>query len=257
MRPLVVIAVLAVVAIVAAVALKYGARRLDSVVASTVERYGSEITGTDVHVDGVNLALTSGRAELAGITIDNPRGYETDYAVHVGRASVEVDVASLAGDVPVIEEIVLDGVLVNAEQREAASNLTDIQKHATASSGEEPAGEPARIVVERFRVNDARLLLTSEYLKEPEELPLSDVVVTDIGSSTGGATYSEAASAMLMPVLAAARTAAAARLREVAGEAVSQAAREELEDESQDLRERTDEARQRLGERAEELLERE
>ena len=204
MRPAIVIAVLAVVAIVAAVALKYGARRLDSVVASTVERYGSDITGTDVSVDGVNLALTQGRAELAGVTIDNPRGYETDYAVHVGRASVELDVASLAGEVPVIEEIVLDGALVNAEQREAASNLTDIQKHATASSGDEPAepaGEPARIVVERFRVNNARLLLTSEYLREPEELPLSDVVVTDIGSDTGGVTYSEAASAMLMPLI--------------------------------------------------------
>jgi hypothetical protein len=257
MRPAILIAVLVVVAIAAAVALKYGARRLDGVVASTVERYGSAITGTDVSVDGVNLALTAGRAELAGVTIDNPRGYETDYAVHVGRASVELDVASLAGDVPVIEEIVLDGALVNAEQRDAASNLTDIQRHATASSGEEPAQEPARIVVERFRVNDARVLLTSEYLKEPEELPLSDVVVEGIGSGTGGATYSEAASAMLMPVLAAARTAAAARLREVAGEAVSQAAREELEGESEELRERTDEARQRISERAEELLDRE
>lgn len=257
MRPAIVIAVLAVVAIVAAVALKYGARRLDGVVASTVERYGSAVTGTDVSVDGVDLALTAGRAELAGVTIGNPRGYETDYAVHIGRASVELDVGSLAGDVPVIEEIVLDGALINAEQREAASNLTDIQQHATASSGEEPAGEPARIVVQRFRLADARVLLTSEYLNGPEELPLPDVVVEGIGSATGGATYSEAASAMLTPVLTAARTAVAARLREVAGEAVSQAAREELESESAELRERTDEARERVSEKAEELLDRE
>ena len=257
MRPAIVIGVLAAVAIAAAVALKYGARRLDGAVASTVERYGSAVTGTDVSVDGVDLALTAGRAELAGITVGNPRGYETDYAVHVGRASVELDVGSLAGDVPVIEEIVLDGALVNAEQREAASNLTDIQRHASASSGEAPAGEPARIVVERFRLNDARVLLTSEYLNEPEELPLADVVVEGIGSATGGATYSDAAAAMLTPVLAAARTAVAARLREVAGEAVSQAAREELESESEDLRQEADETRQRLSEEAEELLDRE
>lgn len=257
MRPAILIAVLAAVAIAAAVALRYGARRLDSVVGSTVERYGSAVTGTDVSVDGVSLALTAGRAELAGVTVGNPRGYETDYAVHIGRASVELDVASLAGDVPVVEEIVLDGALINAEQREAASNLTDIQRHATASSGEAPVGEPGRIVVERFRVNDARVLLTSEYLSEPEELPLRDVVVEGIGSAGGGATYSEAAEAMLTPVLAAARTAVAERLREVAGEAVSEAAREELENESQELREQTDEARQRLSEKAEELLDRE
>lgn len=254
MRPAVLIAVLAAAAIAAAVALRYGVRRLDGVVASTVERHGTAVTGTDVNVDGVDLALTAGRAELAGLTVENPPGYETGYAVHIGRASVELDVGSLAGDVPVVEALVLDGALINAEQREAGSNLTDIQRHVTSSSSGEPAGEPGRIVVERFVLENARVLLTSEYLSEPEELPLPDVVVERIGAS-GGATYSEAAEAMLTPVLAAARSAAAARLREVAGEAVSDAAREELDDESQELRERADEARQEVSE-VEELLDR-
>lgn len=252
MRPMILIAVLAAVAIAVGVALRYGARSLDSVVASTVERYGSAVTGTDVSVEGVDLALTAGRAELAGLTVENPPGYDTDYAVHVGRASVTLDIGSLATDVPVIEDLVLDGALINAEQRDAGSNLTDIQRHATASSGDE-AGEPGRIVVERFRLVDARVLITSEYLSTPEELPLRDVVVENIGAGIGGVTYSEAAEAMLTPVLAAARTAVSERLREAAGQAVSAAAREGLEEESRDLRERTDEARRDLSERFEEL----
>ena len=256
MRPLILIAILAVVAIAVGVALRYGARELDSVVASTIERYGSALTGTDVTVKGVDLALTAGRADLAGLTVGNPRGYETDYAVRIGSASVALDIGSLAGEVPVIDELILDGALINAEQREAASNLTDIQKHATASSGEPPAGEPERIVVERFRVRNASVLVTSEHLSNPEELPLRDIVVENIGSATGGATYSEAAEAMLMPVLAAARSAAAARLRSAAGEAVSEAAREELEEESEELRDRTDEERLEVSERVEELPDR-
>jgi len=83
--------------------------------------------------------------------------------------------------------------------------------------------------VERFRVRNARVLVTSPHMSKPEELQLEDVVVDNIGGATGGATYSEAAEAMLMPILAAARSAAADRLRSVAGEAVSDAAREELE----------------------------
>jgi len=249
MRPAIVIAVLAVVAIAVGVAFRYGAGRLDSTVASTVERYGSAVTGTQVDAGSVELALTAGRASFAGLTVDNPRGYDTDYAVRVESATVELDVGSLAGEVPVVEEIVLDGALINAEQRDAASNLTDIQKHATASSGEAPAGEPGRIIVERFRLRNARVLLTSELLSKPEELPLSDIVVSNIGSSTGGATYSEAAEAMLMPVIAAARSAAAQRLRGEAGDAVSDAAREELDEEA-------DEARQEVSERVEELLDR-
>ena len=51
----------------------------------------------------------------------------------------------------------MTGALINAEQREAASNLTDIQRHATGSSGD-AQGNPARIVIQRFRVVDARVL---------------------------------------------------------------------------------------------------
>jgi hypothetical protein len=256
MRPAVLIAILIAVGLAVAFGLRYGAGRLDAVVASTVERYGGELTGTEVDVDGVELALAAGRASFAGLTVGNPRGYETDYAVRIGSATVELDVGSLAGDVPVIEELVLDGALINAEQRAAASNLTDIQKHATASSGEPAAGEPKRIVVERFRVRDARVLVSSEYLDAPEELPLRDIVVDGIGTQTGGVTYSEAAEAMLMPVLTAARSAATERLRGAAADAVSDAAREELEDESRRLQEETDEARREVSEKVEELLER-
>jgi hypothetical protein len=248
---------LAAVSIAAAVALRYGVRRLDGVVAATVERYGSALTGTDVNVAGVDLALADGRADLAGITIANPKGYETDHAVHIGHASVALDVGSLAGDVPVIEELTLDGALINAEQRERASNLTDIQEHATASTGDTPPGaEQGRIVVKRFRLSDARVLLTSKYLSEPEELPLRDIVVEDIGTATGGATYSQAAEAMLAPVLAAARSAAGERMKAVAAGAASDAVREELDDEAGEARDRADELENEVSERVDELLDR-
>ena len=255
MRPAILIAILVIVAIAAAVALRYGANRLDGVVASTVERYGSAFTGTDVDVDGLDLELTAGRATIGDLTVGNPQGYETDYAVRVGSTTVVLDVSSLTGDVPVIEELVLDGALINAEQRDTASNLTDIQKHATASSGEAPAGAQSRIIVERFRVRNAHVLLTSEHLSKPEALDLEDVVVDGIGGRTG-ATYSAAAEAMLTPILAAARSATAERLRSAAADAASDAAREELEEETEDLRERAEEARQEVTEKVEKLLDR-
>jgi hypothetical protein len=232
MRPAIVVGVLAAVAVAVALGLRYGNRRLDAVVAAAVERHGSAVTGTDVDVGGVALALSAGRADLAGITIANPSGYDTDYAVRVGHATVALDIGSLAGDVPVIEELLLDGATINAEQRSAASNLTDIQRHVGGAP--DSADEPGRIVVERFRLSNARVVLTSEHLSEPEELVLRDVVVAGIGETTGGVTYAQAAEAMLAPVLEEARAAATERLRAAAADAV----REELEDE---VRERVDE----------------
>ena len=218
MRPVILIAVLAVVAVAAVVALRYGAaraRRRRGVDGRALRQrrdgHGRQRRRRRLGADGrARASSPASRSAIRG-------GYDTDYAVRIGSATVALDIGSLAGDVPVVEELILDGALINAEQREAASNLTDIQKHATASSGEPQAGEPGRIVVERFRVRNARVLVTSEHLSRPEELPLRDIVVKSIGSATGGATYSEAAEAMLMPVLAAARAAAAERLRSAAG----------------------------------------
>jgi hypothetical protein len=242
MRRAMLFVIVVAVAVAVALSVRYGAGRLDGVVASTIERYGSAVTGTDVEVGGVALALTSGRADLSGITIANPRGYDTDYAVRIGHATVELAVASLAGDVPVIEELTLDGASINAEQRDQAINLTDIQRNATAPAGNAES-EPGRIVIERFRLKDAHVVLTSQYLREPEELPLRDVVVENIGTAAGGATYAQAAEAMLLPVIAAAQSAAAERLKAVAAEA----ARDEL-------REEVDEARDEVEERLEERL---
>jgi hypothetical protein len=246
MRPAIVVGVSAAVAIAVALGLRYGTRRLDGVVAATVERYGSAVTGTDVDVGGVALALSAGRADLAGITIANPSGYDTDFAVRVGHATVELDIASLAGNVPIIEELLLDGATINAEQRSAASNLTDIQRHVTGTP-DDAAGEPGRIVVERFRLSNARVVLTSEYLSEPEELVLRDVVIDGIGEGTGGVTYAQAAEAMLAPVLSEARAAAAERFRTVAADAV----REEVDDQ---LRDEADELEDQVRERIDELL---
>ena len=245
MRPTIILAGLVAVAIAAAAALRYGTGRLDQAVASTIERYGSAVTGTDVDVGDVDLALTAGRANVASLTIDNPRGYKTEYAVRIGSASVELDIGSLANEVPIIEELTLDGALINAEQRDAASNLTDIQMHA-GESPDDSSQEPGRIVIERFRLRNARVLVTSEYLSAPEELPLRDVVVENVGRTTGGATYAQAAEALLLPVVAEARAAAAERLRDVAADAAGDAAREKLGEE-------LDEAREDLDERLDEL----
>jgi hypothetical protein len=93
-------------------------------------------------------------------------------------------------------------------------------------------------------------------LSEPEELPLRDIVVEDVGSVAGGATYSEAAEALLTPVLAEARSAAAARLRAVAADAAAEAVREEADEELDEARRGAGELKDEVSERVDELLDR-
>ena len=212
--------------VVAIVAVLLILGRLDRDVASAIEEYGSATTGTDVSVGGVDIAVTKGRGEIDRLTIGNPQGFSTDYAVRLNNVRLAVALSSLTSKVPIVSEAVVDGAQFNVEQRGDVTNLTSIKHHMTQA--EEPATttpeEEGRIAIDRFRLTNASVTLTSELLKRPETIELEDVVVQGIGRN-GGATYGEATEAVLTPILAAARSAAHARLRQGA----TDAAREEVE----------------------------
>lgn len=220
-----------VLAAIAVVAIRVLGPEVDRRVAELVERYGSAATGTDVDVGGVDLALTEGRGRIDRLTIANPEGFDTDYAVRIEQVDVSLDIGSVARDVPVVTELLLDGVHINAEQRGDAINLTEIQSNATESSGEPQtdAAEEGRIAVRRFRATNATLTIASELLGSSETVELDDVVVTDIGG-TQGAPYGEAAAAMLDPVIDAAVAAVRRRLRDAAEDAARERIDEEVEE---------------------------
>jgi hypothetical protein len=204
--------------------------QLDTVVADAIESYGRATTGTDVSVGGVAIALTDTSGKIGNLTIDNPAGFETGYFLRVKDIDVALDLGSLPSAVPVVREVSVDGAHLNAEQRGDVTNLTEIQRHMTAAEGANATSEPGdqgRVIIDRFRLTNARVTLTSELLSKPEDIELENVVVEGIGRSNGGATYDEATEAVLTPILAAARAAVQKRL----GDAAADAAREEVREE--------------------------
>jgi hypothetical protein len=227
----------AVIGIIAA-SVFYLSTQAGAWVADAIEDYGRATTGTEVSVGGVALALADGRGRVGNLTIANPDGFDTDYFLRVRDVDLSLDLGSLRTDVPIIREVVVDGAHLNAEQRGDATNLTEIQRHMTASSA--PATQPpaaqGRVIIDRFRLVNSHVTLTSELLSKPEDLTLEEVVVNEIGRRAGGVTYDEATEAMLAPILGAARTAVQRRLRDAAGDA----ARDELREKaSERLRELT------------------
>lgn len=224
----------AAVVIVAAVAVGVAlvASRLGNIAGHIIEDYGSATTGTDVSVRSVDVEATRGRGEVKDLTIANPPGFHTDYALRIDDIQLGLDLASLRKDVPIIREVLVDDAHLNAEQRGDSTNLTDIERYmskADKTADQSGAPEP-RIIIDRFRLTHGRVTLTSELLSHPEELELGDVVVDNIGRSSGGATYGEATEAVITPILEAARTAVQARLKDAA----AGAARQELEERATD-----------------------
>ena len=81
---------------------------LESIVKTLVNKYGSEITGTEVKLEGFNLSLTNGEGSISGLTVANPQNYKSPYIISLGGVSVKIDLKSLTTDTIIINEIKVD-----------------------------------------------------------------------------------------------------------------------------------------------------
>ena len=230
----IVFALIGVVVVAAAVTVGLVVTRVDRLVADAVETYGGAATGTAVSVGAVEVELAKGRASLSDLEIGNPQGFTSDYSVLIRNVDATIDLRSLASGVPVVTELRLDDALINAEHAGDTTNLSEIQRYASTprrDPGGNNGAEP-RIIIERFRLTNARVTVTSEFSGKEEELELEDVTVNGIGRGSGGVTYGEAAGLMLNPILAEARSAAGRRLQREAIETVTEELRERIEEEA-------------------------
>ena len=81
---------------------------LESIVKSVVNKFGSEVTGTEVKLEGFNLSPFDGAASIRGLTVANPKNYKNPYLLSLNGISVKLDVKSLMSDTIVIEDITVD-----------------------------------------------------------------------------------------------------------------------------------------------------
>lgn len=167
------VAVIAVVAILAVVAL---VSNLDDVVRQGVERSLSYVLQVDVTLREADVSVSAGRVTLRGLRVGNPDGYKTDHAFAADTVEAEVDVASFAGDEPIIRAIRVRSPHLTYEQRLREANLTRLIKNARRfeKKGEAPAEapppdapEPATkpVKIEEFLLDEGTVSLSAPVLR--------------------------------------------------------------------------------------------
>lgn len=231
-----VVLVVAVVAIIAVI----GLRNLDSVVIAAVEKAGSEVTGTDVSLSVAKISLKDGRAELQGLSIANPQGFSHAKLLDVGTIAVDIDPASLVEDVLVIDEMVLSGIHILAEQKELTKTniealMNNINKN-TAGGGESSAsvdesaesGETVQLAVKKFLFEKSTLKLSTEEWGDAT-LSLPPIELKNLGSSSNGLTPEQLAEQVTEPVLQQIKRHIGKELESLAKDKAEQKAREAVE----------------------------
>lgn len=205
MRKLLII--VAVVVVLIAVGAFLLLSNLDSLVAKAIESNGSEVTGTRVHVSGVDIALREGRGTIEGISVANPDGYHAPHAFTLDDITLDLDLKSLRDEPIVIDEIRIKAPVVYAEFAEDGSlNINELKKRVeefTEGDGgkDEGPGEPSkRIRIMRFVFEKGHIEVDASALGlEKRTVELPEIDLSDVGGS-GGTTPDGIAKAVLGPV---------------------------------------------------------
>ena len=229
---------------------------LESIVKASVAKYGSQLTGTEVALDGFRLSLRKGEAELKGLRIANPEGYQTPQILSLGSVYVRLDMRSLLKPVIVVEEIRIANPEIAYELKSVAHNnvsdlLAAVNKNAAAAA--KPAADqtdatragPAKpavstggsaksatssggkkVIINALNITGGKVSLGATFGGKgaAASVPLPAVTLKDIGREKGsqGKGIIEAASLILKKILDTAYDTAVRQglnsLKDIAGE---------------------------------------
>lgn len=204
--------------IVIALAVVWGS--LESIVKKVVNKYGSEVTGTEVRLEGFNLSPFSGTASISGLTVANPENYKSPYLLSLGGISVKIDIKSLTSDTIIIEDITVDKPVLtyemlsltqnnikqlqsNISKNTAKAEKSEAQAAAKPEKSAEDKAAAKQVVIKKVTVKAGELKAVANVPgdKALADVKLPEIVLTDIGGQKKGESIASSISKILNKIL--------------------------------------------------------
>ena len=183
----------------------------ESIVKKVVHKYGSEVTLTDVNIDGLDISLKNGTAAINKITVANPKGYDTKNLFELGQISVKIDLKSLTTDTIIIENVdvkkpvvsyemitltqnnisqILDNVKGYSARKAKESGTTEAKKVETPKETSTDSGSSKKVIIKKITIDQGELNAIAnlnipglELDKNKVSVKLPKIVITGIGEN--------------------------------------------------------------------------
>lgn len=182
--------VLIIVFLAVAGAAYYLLTNLDTLVAASIEKYGSQAIKTEVSVAGVDIRLKDAQASISGLRIANPEGFEKRAAFSLADVIVRLDIGRTGRQLITITKIKIDKPQIYYEMnRDRQSNLDRLKanilagRQANGNSGNPAAatGDEPRLHIKELNVIGADLSALLVPLKnKTARLSLPDLRLTNL-----------------------------------------------------------------------------
>ena len=115
----------------------------DSIVHRGIEVAGSQALGAGVTVASVSLSPLNGSGTIRGLRIENPEGFNSDFAIQIEEVSVNINASSIFADVVEIEsvrfiqpQIIYETKITTDNIRALLNNLSVDESTAAGGSGD-------------------------------------------------------------------------------------------------------------------------
>ncbi len=187
--------VLSLVIVGGALGLWYTQWRSDEALRDRLESFGRSIAGVALEVD--SASLRGERATLRGITLNNPEGFQSAYALRIETLSVRFAATGVGAGTWRIAEVSAEGLQAIFETRGETSNLEEVldrlESYSMASSTAD-AWNPAAVTLQQLRAGPGRVRVQLEgdsRLRETE-MPAIGLELREAGPVAAAALASEA-----------------------------------------------------------------
>jgi hypothetical protein len=154
---------------------------VESSVEAAIERIGSDVTGTRVRIDDVDISMSSGSGELRGLRVASPEGFREDDVFRFDEVRIAIDLRTISRDPVVIREIVFREPRVRYDGGAGGTNVGRILKHVEEYEG---GDEGPGLILERVYFRDGEIRVSAS----DATTPLPDLYLQDVGKAEGGAT---------------------------------------------------------------------
>lgn len=194
--------IIGVLILIIAGVLFFGLSKLGPLIKTAVNKYGPEITHTQMKLGDVNVSLFSAQAKIKNFYLGNPKGFSTAEAMKVGSILVDVNESTVTKDPLVIDRIEVVSPELTYERLAKTDNFQAILNNVTKgrgpsqSSGEsKKEGGGKKIVIKDFKLLNGKVNLAASLLGQNKSFStdLPDIHLTGIGEKTGGVYAREAA----------------------------------------------------------------
>tara|TARA_B110000858_G_scaffold198442_1_gene265073 strand:+ start:36683 stop:37432 length:750 start_codon:yes stop_codon:yes gene_type:complete len=177
---------------------------LDAIVKSSIEVVGSNVLGTAVTVDSVSLSPLSGQGSISGMRVENPEGFDSQYAFELDSVLVNINVNSMFTDVAEIESITIMQPIVTYETKITTDNirtlLDKLPEGDVASSDAGVADESGQqLIIREFRMLGPQLNFVTALASAP--LTLADIEIRNIGAEGGSSSAAGAIRVVLQELV--------------------------------------------------------